>query len=233
MDRLVRPLKSVDWTSADEIELASKSVLTRIMADTAVLEDALLAVPDRPELADLCEHYDILDKIVLYDEPELGIRVRMHVFLPGYFDRPHNHRWSYSSLILTGRYRHVLYGTDEGLDESTDARNLRPLMVRDEREGALYTLHHSMVHAVTAEPFTASLVIRGPAVKDRFLVMDRVTGQSWWQYGAKQESRAQSQAKRMPESRLREMTALVLGRVLRGPHVKARIGGGESFDVGS
>ena len=35
-----------------------------------------------------------------------------------------------------------------------------------------------------AEPHTVSLIIRGPAVKDRFLVMDRKTGQSWWQYGA-------------------------------------------------
>src|SRR5205823_774714 len=65
--------------------------------------------------------------------------------------------------------------------------SLDAVMVRQETAGSAYALHHSMVHAVVAEPHTVSLVIRGPAVKDRFLVMDRKTGQSWWQYGAAQE----------------------------------------------
>ena len=29
---------------------------------------------------------------------------------------------------------------------------------------------------LVAEPFTVTLVLRGPAIKDRFLVMDRATG---------------------------------------------------------
>jgi hypothetical protein len=72
--------------------------------------------------------------------------------------------------------------------------------------GHAYALHHAMVHAVVAEPFTVSLVIRGPAVKDRFLVMDRTTGQSWWQYGAAWESGAQAERKRMSLARLGEVT---------------------------
>src|SRR5699024_9604370 len=115
-----------------------------------------------------------------------GFRVRLHVFLPGYFDRPHNHRWSYASTILHGDYRHYLFGNVE-LNELTTLRNLDAVMVRQEQVGSAYALHHSTVHAVVAEPYTVSLVVRGPAVKDRFLVMDRKTGESWWQYGAKQE----------------------------------------------
>jgi hypothetical protein len=59
---------------------------------------------------------------------------------------------------------------------------------------------------VVAEPFTVSLVLRGPAVKDRFLVMDRITGESWWQYGASQESTDNAEQKRMSAERLRELT---------------------------
>jgi hypothetical protein len=33
-----------------------------------------------------------------------------------------------------------------------------------------------------------SIVVRGPTVKDRFLVMDRHTSEAWWQYGAALES---------------------------------------------
>ena len=38
-----------------------------------------------------------------------------------------------------------------------------------------------LVHAVVAEPYTIdTLLVRGPAVKDRFLVMGRHTGETWW-----------------------------------------------------
>ena len=169
-----------------------------------MLRGILLDLPERPDLLGLCEHYDILDKIVLHDDPS-GVRVRLHVFLPGYFDRPHNHRWSYASTILRGQYRHYLFG-DADLDESVDPANLKALMVRDEQPGSTYALHHTMVHAVVAEPYTVSLVIRGPAVKDRFLVMDRKTGQSWWQYGASQEPAYDAEQKRMSVERLGELT---------------------------
>ncbi len=79
-------------------------------------------------------------------------------------------------------------------------------MVRNEQPGSTYALHHTMVHAVVAEPYTVSLVIRGPAVKDRFLVMDRKTGQSWWQYGASQEPAYDAEQKRMSVERLTELT---------------------------
>jgi hypothetical protein len=85
-------------------------------------------------------------------------------------------------------------------------------MVRDEQQGSRYALHDSMVHAVTAEPYTVSLIIRGPAVKERFLVMDRTTGESWWQYGAQQEDPAVAEAKRMSPARLHDVTQ----RLLRG-----------------
>jgi hypothetical protein len=82
-------------------------------------------------------------------------------------------------------------------------------MVREERVGSAYALHHSMVHAVVAEPHTVSLVVRGPAVKDRFLVMDRKTSESWWQYGAKRESAEDAAKKRMSVERFREMRGLL------------------------
>lgn len=59
---------------------------------------------------------------------------------------------------------------------------------------------------VVAEPYTVSLVIRGPAIKDRFLVMDRKTGQSWWQYGASQESAEDAAKKHMSVERLAELS---------------------------
>jgi hypothetical protein len=48
-----------------------------------------------------------------------------------------------------------------------------------------------------AQPYTVTLIARGPAVKDRFLVTDRATGRAWWQYGAAREGPAEAARKRM------------------------------------
>jgi len=205
MDEIIKPLDALDWDDLDAVESGTRKALAQLADDPDLIRDTLLHLPSRPDLLALCEHYDILDKIVLYQD-DAGIRVRLHIFLPGYFDRPHNHRWSYASLVLRGEYRHHLFG-NVNVDDAPAPDELKALVVRPEPVGSSYALHHSMVHAVVAEPFTVSLVIRGPAVKDRFLVMDRKTGESWWQYGAQQESAGEAARKRMTRDRLEELTA--------------------------
>lgn len=205
MDRIAENLRWIDWGDIDDVELNCREALNELAAEPRIVRARLEELPNRPELLDLCEHYDILDKIVLASEDDPGVRVRLHVFLPGYFDRPHNHRWSYASKILRGHYRHYLFGNAE-LDEQVDPNKLPVLHAREEPVGTSYALHHSMVHAVVAEPFTVSLVIRGPAVKDRFLVMDRQTNEAWWQYGAKDESEAEAKKKQMSRARFAEVT---------------------------
>ncbi|MGV9679332.1 hypothetical protein ACWDSJ_28975 [Nocardia sp. NPDC003482] len=205
MDRVVEELCWIDWNDIDEVELMCREALGQLAAHPSIIRGRLNDLPNRSELLNLCEHYDILDKIVLASEDDPGVRVRLHVFLPGYFDRPHNHRWSYASKILRGHYRHYLFGNAE-LDEQVEPGKLPVLHVREEPVGTTYALHHSMVHAVVAEPFTVSLVVRGPAVKDKFLVMDRHTNEAWWQYGAKDESEADAKKKQMSRARFAEVT---------------------------
>lgn len=204
MDRIAEGLCWLDWNDIDEVEKGCREALDELVTNLTIVRNRLQELPDRPELLAMCEHYDILDKIVLHSDDHPGIRIRLHVFLPGYFDRPHNHRWSYASRILRGQYRHYLFGNAE-LDEHIEPTKLPVLQAREEPVGTSYALHHTMVHAVVAEPYTVSLVIRGPAVKDRFLVMDRKTGEAWWQYGAGQESAEEVERKRMSPARLTEI----------------------------
>ncbi|WP_433578558.1 hypothetical protein [Nocardia brasiliensis] len=200
MDRIAKNLSWIDWSDIDQVELNCREALNELVAEPRIVRTRLDDLPNRPELLAMCEHYDILDKVVLHTDDDHGIRIRLHIFLPGYFDRPHNHRWSYASRILRGQYRHFLFGNAE-VDEQMEPTDLPVLQAREEPVDSCYALHHSMVHAVLAEPYTASLVIRGPAVKDRFLVMDRVTGEAWWQYGAGQESAEEVERKRMSPER--------------------------------
>ncbi|WP_216678348.1 hypothetical protein [Streptomyces sp. MNP-20] len=203
---LIKPLHELDWTDTPSVELATAPILARLDEDRELLTRLLDQVPTSPDLVALAEHYDILDKVVLHDDPA-GWRLRLHVFLPGYFDRPHNHRWTSSSRILTGSYQHTLYSLDGDLSEDLDVAALRPCMERTEKAGDGYTLHHAMIHAAVAEPYTVTLIIRGPAQKDRFLVADRTTGKAWWQYGAARESADLADAKRMSSGRFADVRA--------------------------
>ncbi|MEV4207802.1 hypothetical protein [Nocardia salmonicida] len=204
METILDPLRDLDWDDVEAVDSATRKAFDQLVSGRYLLRRALNAIADNPNLTPLCEHYDILDKLVLHDDPESGIRVRLHIFGPGYNDRPHNHRWTYASHILRGEYRHRLYGEAE-LGTDIDLSTLRAVHVRQEQVGASYALHHSAIHAVVAEPGTVSLVIRGPAIKNRFPVMDAKTGKSWWQYGANQESVEDAERKRMTRRRFDEL----------------------------
>jgi hypothetical protein len=141
LEQIIGPLRSLDWEDIDAVEHATRKTLTAITEDPEAIRAALLMLPKQPELLRLCEHYDILDKIALYSD-ESGVGLRLHVFLPGYFDRPHNHRWSYASTILRGEYRHYLFG-DITLDETINPSSLTALQVRQEpRRHHLRTASH-------------------------------------------------------------------------------------------
>jgi len=111
MDRIAESLRRIDWNDIDAVELNCRDSLNELAAEPGIVRACLNDLLNRPELLSMCEHYDILDKIVLYSDDDPGVRIRLHVFLPGYFDRPHNHRWSYASKILRGHYRHYCSAT--------------------------------------------------------------------------------------------------------------------------
>jgi hypothetical protein len=196
LDTLIADIRSLDWSDLATVAASTDKLLIALDTDRKLLRALTDGALSDPHLLHLCEHYDILDKIVLYDDPG-GWRLRLHVFLPGYFDRPHNHRWTYASRILHGSYTHTLYGTDETIGLHVDPAALRARMVRTEQPGDTYVLHHSMVHSVVARPYTTTLIVRGPAVTDRFLVTDRYTGRAWWQYGGSSEDPGEAARKRM------------------------------------
>lgn len=208
-------LADIDWDSTTSI-LAGCTPAYEAITGTADVLDALLTnLSGDAFLAAMCERYDFMDKLVLHDAPSARVRIRLHLYREGYFDRPHPHRWDFFAGICRGSYRHRIFGTDEQFDENTDPRALSPLIERIERPGSTYALHHRTVHSVQAEADTISLVIRGPATSDRFLVLDAEAGRSFWVYGAASETPAQRAAKQMSAvqlaatiDRVRQLTGL-------------------------
>ena len=208
-------LAKINWDDTASILGGARPVFDALTR-TDLLPRLLDSLGADASLRAMCERYDFLDKLVLHDMAEAGVRVRLHLYRPGYFDRPHNHRWSFASHILRGRYLHRIYGRANEFGEDTDPSGLTAIHERFEEAGATYALHHTSVHTVQAEAGTISLLLRGPAVKDRFLILDRGAGGSFWVYGAAQESPELRASKQMAEADLAQVISDV--RALIAPH---------------
>jgi predicted metal-dependent enzyme (double-stranded beta helix superfamily) len=189
-------VKAFDDMDLEIFSQKTKEILQHFAEDKQELRKKILEIPERETLFALCEHYDILDKIVLFISEDDSLRVRLHIFADGYFDRPHNHRWSYSSRILSGGYRHIIYALNENF-ANPHIQDLMPVIIRQESAGDFYTLHSSQYHSVIAESGTVTLIARGPSDKERFRLFDRTTKESWWQYGASVESAEDRSKKKM------------------------------------
>lgn len=210
---VIEPLRGIDWEDLDVVEQTSRLALEQMWANREIIRTALDAVADTPELLALCERPDPvtldevgqpLDKIVLYADPESGVRVRLHVFWNGCIDLPHNHRWTFASMVLKGHFRHFMFG-DQGDDETPFPLPFNALYACEEQQGATYALHHRAMHALVAEENTVSLVIRGPAVKDHSFFVDTETGERKYHFGADKESPEKEARKKMTPETLREL----------------------------
>ncbi len=142
---LLAPLMG-DVTAVDWNDLPAVDKLLRALDEDCSMQRHLAdADAGTPGLVRLCEHYDILDKIVLATT------------------RPGGGCGYTCSCPATS--------TDRTTTAGPTPAALTPRMVRTEQPGDTYTLHHSMIHSVVAEPYTVSLIVRGPAATDRFAAL--------------------------------------------------------------
>ncbi|MFE2674146.1 hypothetical protein [Streptomyces hygroscopicus] len=210
LDRL-----TVDWNDFEAAGEVTRDLALRLSEDKDTLRGLVYAVEQNPELLAKCERHQLLDYIVLYDALDRGLRIRLHLSTDDHYDRPHDHRFSFSSRILTGGYTHTWYHLEGDLYDGPDPearqylsrhrpdprahaqrhlKNLTPHLTRWESPGSTYTLHHSAIHTTFTTPDTVSLFLRGPAEKDRSVIMDKDTGVLWWRFGRQDE----------PEDRVRQ-----------------------------
>lgn len=142
------------------------------------LRKLILDVPNNKELFAHSTHYERVDKLVLWNSNDKTMQIRLHVYAEhpckikvhnlADISEAHNHRWNFSTRILSGGYLHTIYKEDL-LD--TGKFNLVPIMIRHEGVGSSYALHHSQYHSIKEELNTVSLIVRGPIEKKSFQVI--------------------------------------------------------------
>ncbi|MBT0770054.1 hypothetical protein KIH74_14035 [Kineosporia sp. J2-2] len=194
LDRL-----DLDWADLPGTHQVTRELLKELAADRDTLRLLVDRAREDAALRAMCERHRLLDKIVIYDGGERGFRLRLHISTREHRDRPHDHRFSFTSRIITGRYRHTRHELVGELDENlpwhvqddVDARlseaKAVPRFVTHQSAGSTYSLHHTEIHTTFTTPDTVSLFLRGPAEKERSLITERETGRLWWRYGADRE----------------------------------------------
>lgn len=207
----------LDWSDLPKTHEVTSALLAELAEDKDTLRLLIDRVREERSLMAMCERHRLLDKIVVYDGGERGFRLRVHISTREHRDRPHDHRFSFTSRILTGRYRHTRHDLVGELDQSVpwhvqddvDARlseaRAVPMFVTHQTAGSTYSLHHTEVHTTFTTPGTVSLFLRGPAEKDRSLITERETGRLWWRYGADKEKPERRVAKVMDRTEFEDL----------------------------
>lgn len=216
---------TIDWSDFPTAAIRSRSLLMDLRADPVALGGLVDRIETTPELLDLCECHEMLDYLVVYDALDRGLRIRIHMATQQPVDRPHDHRFSFSSVIMKGSYQHTLYSLAEPIDYTIDdddavyyqdsrhpdprrsvgRASLTGTLTRDEGEGDCYTIDHRTIHATTWAPGTISMFLRGPVEKDRAVIMEPSTGKLWWRFGRTQETSARRADKTMSLDKYRTL----------------------------
>lgn len=197
MTKILDDLASINWNRFEEASAITKAVVRALAADKQALRNLIFSIENNPHLLAKCERHYLLDKFVLYDALDRGFRVRLHISTENHLDRPHDHRFSFTTLILTGKYQHIWHHLRQARDDSVETANIEPVFITTEESGACYTLHHTVIHTTYTTPGTVSLVIRGPAEKGRSIITERDTGKVWWRYGEQDETAERRSEKQM------------------------------------
>jgi hypothetical protein len=201
---------SFDWAAFGAAGRDSRDVIQEIALDRVALRELVLAARRDEHLLPLSEKVRDFKYLVLYDALDRGFRLRLHRFSEGQEDQPHNHRYSFSSCILSGSYSHTLFEVaDEGaapdaqpywelrqppgtFDGGPLARlpmtRLSPLMTQTQDAGSAYSLHHATFHATALPAQNAySLFLRGPAEKPCAVFLDPAARAYRWKFGRTHE----------------------------------------------
>lgn len=190
----------LDWSRSLEVIHRDNSVMLRKLAnDRTLLRELISRTREDPYLWSKCEEDIVEDKLVLWDDMERGLRIRLRMAVTAQQRLAHSHRFSFSNLVLHGQYTHWLYRPLSSFDEHTRLEDVATVAQRIDRAGDIFTIHHATLHST---PFpgvgTVSLVLRGNPVKERAPVMFKeARGRA--EYLAQLSRGAQQQASRDEE----------------------------------
>ncbi len=183
----LKDLPRLNWMDLDETNRICTDILQK-MSDRAVLRSLVERTENDPELFALCETHALDDKIVLHNDLPNGYRIRLRLANDEQYERAHNHRFSFTTLILHGTYYQRWYEVNGPVGDQTTLADVKPVCIREEPQGSIFTIDHDTIHSTLTSKDTISLVICGPAMKDKAFIIRMDSGEVWYKVGKSLET---------------------------------------------
>lgn len=234
-------LIKIDWTSFEEASKQSLEIIDELASDRKALRQMVLNVAKNDRLRAMCEvheHGEVADELecsvedrrvqylVIYDALDRGIRLRIFTPAVGSFNPLHNHRYSFSTRLLSGSYQHTIYqvvrvesgqqsewmckqkpGTHLGRElPQVDIADIHPAWNQEHKQGNSYSMHHTTLHTSNyAAPGTFSLFMRSAAEKDYSFLGEPDSKCYWWKFSREREVTDHLSSTRMTDEQYRRM----------------------------
>lgn len=169
---LLESLPPIDWEDFETAAEITQKAIRAFVADKKLFRTLVEAAPEDPYLWSKCEQDVVEDKIVLWDDIDKGLRIRLRMST-GHQERlAHSHRFSFTNMVLRGKYVHWGYTSGPEFDGKTKLDDVKTVYQQDDIAGDVFTIHHEALHSTPfPELGTVSLVFRGNPVKERAPVM--------------------------------------------------------------
>lgn len=186
-----RELDSIDWHDPRYIERQAPKVealLAAVAADPALLRERTeQIVADVGLFAELVPHTNyprtLMDKFVIYMDPDDRYRVRLHRFWPkratgDVIEDIHDHKWNMSTVVLTGSYAESRFDVDH-CDDATGTASVQLASARTLTAGDTTSLRLRIPHQITNQSMDEpciTLFVRGPSLEDHARIFDAEKG---------------------------------------------------------
>lgn len=182
-DDFVRFLETeIQWDAYEQTVQKLERELRIMTSNMSGIADSLVNLPNCDAFRKLLPHIEyprpIMDKFVIYMDPHGRFRIRVHRFKTqtenlGATPTIHDHRWHYTTAILTGSYREEIFAVapanSEGLEIATVVKT------REMKSGSVASLSPRTPHrTINTDPMEQciSFFVRGRSMHTQSRVYD-------------------------------------------------------------
>ena len=167
-EQIVSKLSEHTWSNLTESHSLIESLLEKLKSERDLLRDEFKAHSPIERLSTALASREPTThfKWLIFRDPGFRFEVWLHEYKskellrPGYAVVPHNHVYQFSSLILTGGFRHIAYKVSRSSQDETSFDDIRVSAETSLNRNMIYTLTSDEVHSLAEiQEGTITLVI--------------------------------------------------------------------------
>jgi|CXWL01.1.fsa_nt_gi hypothetical protein len=160
---LLEQIGDIAFTSVSDLVATAGPLLAEIASRRDLLRALIASARTDPKLRSDCELLSEFHKYVLHRASN-DTRLRLHVFRPDADLHPHAHRWAMVSHVLSGPVANKYYCVESDVASAQSfAKEAR--ITHRLQTGSSYAFGDALIHWFRGAPGSATLTLRGPAVK--------------------------------------------------------------------